>query len=235
MALSVPLDLRDVAVTPIFKHITVEDVPASERAGHAVMVTREVVEVRFAGHKLYSPIFPATAQYRREGVKTITYAERWADQYAAFLNGDAQRAAGTPLEMLKPFGITDSQLSMCRALKIYSIEALDSLEGAAAKSLGMAGNDLKDMARQWNAQRTGNSDQSALIADLQRQIAELQRQNVIPAQEHTPAQIDAAVSEADAELERLKSLYADKTGSRPKGRVTAETVRAMLADMGVDA
>ena len=58
MANSVAIDTREITVTPVFKHITVEDVPASEAEGRQVMKTLEVVEVRFAGSKLYSPVFP---------------------------------------------------------------------------------------------------------------------------------------------------------------------------------
>lgn len=235
MSLSVPIDMRDITVTPLFKHITVENIPASERAGHAVMVTREMVEVRFAGTKNYSPQFPVEAVWRRDGVKSITYAERWADQYAEFLNGNAQVAAGTPLEMLRPFGITDSQLSLCRALKIYSIEALENLEGSAAKSMGMSSNALKEMARRWRDQQSGSRDQSGEIEALKAQIEELRRANVVPETEATPAEIEVAVAEADDELERLKSLYAEKQGHRPRGNPSVDTMRAMLADMGVDA
>ncbi len=102
MALSVLIDTREITITPIFRHITVEDVPASEREQRPVMKTREVVEVRFAGSKLYSPVFPSDSMWKRDGHRVVTYAERWADQYRDFLEGNDQKASGTPLEMLKP-------------------------------------------------------------------------------------------------------------------------------------
>ena len=46
MAQSVAIDMRDIQVVPFFKHVTVEDISASEREGHAVMKVREVVEVQ---------------------------------------------------------------------------------------------------------------------------------------------------------------------------------------------
>lgn len=229
MVQPVAIDMRDVAVTPIFKYETLEDVPASEREGKQVLVTHEVVEVRFAGQKLYSPVFPAMAAYRREGLRVITYAERWADQYAAFLNGNEQRAAGTPLEMLKPYGISDAQLSLCRALKIYSIEALAQMEGQAAKNLGMAGNALKEMARQYTDEKSVSGGQAAVIADLQAQIAALR--GGIPLADPKPEEIDEAVSAADAEIEALKSQYKDLTGARPRGKPSVETLRSMVAEV----
>lgn len=228
MALSVPIDTRDIAVTPVFKYLTLEDVPASERAGTQIMKTVEAVEVRFAGSKNYSPVFPVSAMYRREGLNVITYAERWADQYAAFLSGNAQRAAGTPLEMLKPLGITDAQLSLCRALKVYSIEALDQMEGPAVKNLGMAANDLKRMASQYVADRSGGGDAAAKIAELEARIAELTR--AVPADDPKPAEIEAAVAASDDEVQRLKARYAELTGAKPKGNPGVETLREMVRE-----
>src|SRR5690606_35805174 len=173
MALSVPIDTRDISITPVFKHITVEDVPASERDGKLVMKTLEVVEVRFAGSKLYAPVFPVDAQYQREGNRVITYAERWPDQYRDFIEGNDQKAQGTPLEMLQPYGVSPNQLSLCRVLKIYSIESLHSLEGSALKSLGMHANDMKRMAKAYMDDRAKGSDSSAEIAQLRAQIEEM--------------------------------------------------------------
>src|SRR3546814_17192949 len=60
------------------------------------METKEVVEVRFAGSKNYSPIFPVDAFWKREGNRVITYGERWPDQYRQFKEGNPQEANGTP-------------------------------------------------------------------------------------------------------------------------------------------
>jgi hypothetical protein len=55
------IDPREITITPVFKHIQVENIAASEKAGYAVMEPLEVVEVRFAGQRNFSPVFPATA------------------------------------------------------------------------------------------------------------------------------------------------------------------------------
>src|SRR3546814_9721665 len=67
MARVVAIDPHEITITPVFKILEVENVPKSEVAGHAVMETKEVVEVRFAGSKNYSPIFPVDAFWKREG------------------------------------------------------------------------------------------------------------------------------------------------------------------------
>ena len=220
MALSVPIDTREITVTPVFKHITVEDVPASEREGRQVMKTLEVVEVRFAGSKLYSPVFPTDGFWQRDGHRVMTYAERWADQYRDFLAGSDQKAAGTPLEMLKSYGITDSQLSLCRALKIYSIEALDNLEGPNLKSLQMNANPLKEMAKRYLADRNTGAKAVSEIEALKAEIEKLKQ--AIPVKEHTPEEIEQAIKVADDELDaltddELKAMIKDATGQAPRG------------------
>jgi len=220
MALSVPIDTRDITITPVFKHITVEDVPASEREQRPVMKTLEVVEVRFAGSKLYSPVFPTDAFWKRDGHKIITYAERWSEQYREFLEGRDQKATGTPLEMLKTYGISDSQLSLCRALKIYSIEALHHLEGTNLKSLQMNANPLKEMARSYMADRATGASVSSEIESLRAEVERLTK--AIPAAEPTPAEIEQAIATADAEFEAmddaaLKAFIKAKTGRAPTG------------------
>jgi hypothetical protein len=230
MALSVPIDTLDVLVTPVFKYITNEDVPKSEQAGHLVMRTIEVVEARFAGSRNYSPIFPTDAFWRREGQNKITYAERWADQYRAFLDGSDQRAPGTPLEMLRQYGITDGQLSLCRALKIYSIEALENLEGPNLKSLQMNANPLKDMARKFAADRAKGGDTAAQIADLQKQIEAL----TIPKEDPNPAEIDAAIAAADYDAksdEELKAIIKARAGKAPTGNVSHQVLVNMAREL----
>ena len=225
---------KEIEVTPVFKYIEVEDVPQSEIAGHAVFKQMEVVEIRFAGSRNYSPIFPATAMYRREGLKVITYAERWERQYNAFKNGDQQEDDGTPLNMLTTYGVTPEMLSLCRVRKIYSIEALNSMEGDRLKSLGMHQNKLKEAARRFLADRGSNAVAQDEIAALRAEIAALKQQvsTDVPLQEPTVEEAEqvAAASGAygdltDAEIkERIKLA----TGEAPRGNPKRETLEMML-------
>lgn len=227
------IDPHEITVTPHWKHITVENVPQSELMGYAVMETIEVVEVRFAGHKLYSPVFRATDFWKRDGHKVLTYAERFAPQYAAFVGGDDQIANGTPLELLKPFGITPSQLSLCRALKIHSIEALNGLEGPVVRNLGMSANVLRDMARKYMDNRPGAA-MSAEIEALKAQIAALTAANVIPNNEREElAKVDPLLAEADEDAEKadLKQRIYEKTGERPRGNPSMATLRSIAQEL----
>lgn len=225
------IDTQDITVTPVFRWMDIENIPKSETAGHLVKETKEVVQVRFAGSNNYSPIFPVDAFYKREGNNIITYAERWADQYRQFKQGNPQEANGTPLEMLMPYGITPEQLSLCRTMKIYSIEALNALEGPNLKNLGMASNKLKELAAKYMADRSGGKQAMDRIAELEKQLAELKAKSTsVPADEATPEQVAEAVEEADEQLfgamteDELREYLEDKTGVKPDGRLKHESL-----------
>lgn len=209
----VEIDTRDLTVTPFFKVIEVENIPKSETAGHAVKEMVEVVEVRFAGSNNYAPIFPAHQTWRREGNKAITYAERWADQYREFKEGNPQQAKGTPLEMLRPYGATEEQLSICRVHRIYSIEALDHLEGDKLKSLGMMGNSLKELARKYRADHSASASAIKEIEELKKRIAELESTST------TIPEVEEELYEAMTEDE-LRDMIESKTGTKPDGRLS---------------
>lgn len=225
------IDTHEITVTPRFKHVTYEDVPQSEIAGRAIMKTIEAVEIRFAGQKNYSPVVPVDGFWRRDGHKVQTYAERWPDQYRAFLMGDDQIADGSPLELLKPFGVTPSQLSLCRALKIHSIEALHGMQGDAVRNLGMAGNHLREMARRYMNSLPGAA-QDDEIAALRAEIAAMKAANVIPAVETPPDLIEPLVAAADDDTRKaeLKAEIARVTGATPRGNPSVETLERMLAE-----
>lgn len=228
---------RDITITPVFKIMEIENIPKSETAGHAVMENREMVEIRFAGNKNYSPCVPTGSVWKREGNRSITYAERWPEQYRAFKEGNTQEAMGTPLEMLKGYGISGADISLCRALKIYSIEALYHLEGQAAKSLGMKANDLKAAARAFMGDRNSGAEAQSEIAALKAKLAALEARSTTPPETETaPEVIDAMVEQSDAEFEgmadsELKDEIASITGERPKGNPSRATLENALSEL----
>lgn len=210
-------------ITPFFMHINLLDNIQSEIQGKPVYEMMEVVQLRFAGDRYYSPVLKVDEMYRRVGQKVITYAERWADQYRQFLQGEAQVAEGTPLDNLTTHGITPAQLSLCRALKIYSIEALHHLEGANLKSLGSHANDLKPMAKKWMADRANGNEQLQRIAELEAKIAGMQAQVVVPKDIATPEEIDIAYLGAMTSDE-LHAIILEKTGAKADGRMKHENL-----------
>ena len=232
----VEIDPREITITPVFKYIEIENIPKSETAGHAVMETKEIVEVRFAGSKNYSPIFPTDAFWKREGNRVFTYAERWPDQYRAFKEGNPQEADGTPLEMLRVHGVTPEQISLCRALRIYSIEALHHLEGQQAKALGMHQNKLKQAVAEFMAERLNSTDALKQIEALKAEIEALKAANPLPVVDSTPDDIEQAEQAADASFEdmsddQIKDEIAKITGSKPRGNPSRATLVASLEEL----
>lgn len=233
------IDDREITITPVFKHVEVENIPKSETAGRAVMETREMVEVRFAGSKNYSPMFPTNAFWKREGNNVITYAERWPDQYRAFKEGNPQEANGTPLEMLRDHGVTPELISLCRALRIYSIESLYHLEGKGVKSLGMHANRLKDAAREFMSTRLNATDAMSEIEKLRAEIAAM-RAGIVPVQEPSPEEVEqaeAAAGGGDADPfegktdAQLKDDIEELCGARPRGNPSRPTLTATLQEL----
>lgn len=218
----VALDTRELSVTPIFGLRNIENIPKSEAAGYPVMEMREVVQVRFAGSDKYSPVFPINEFWKREGNRTITYAERWAEQYRHYKEGNPQEALGTPLEMLRLYGITPEQISICRAHRIYSIEALHHLEGQAVKSLGMAANTLKDYARRWMAENRTSSETQAELDALRAKIAALESELGLSTTFTEEDPINSDPTDADRTLARVESDEAMKAGVDSNGDLTLE-------------
>ena len=222
--------MTDYAVTPFFRYETVEDVEASRREKRAVMKTVELCEMRIAGEKNYVPTVPAESIWKNENGQPITYAERFSEQYRQFKLGATQSGEGTPLQQLRPFGISDAQISLCRALKIYSIEAVHSLEGAPLKALGVSGNELKRMANAWMAEQARGGQVVSELDALRREIAELKAEK---AADQVMAEVALEEAEVDAEIasafagmteDQLKAYIKERTGSAPRGNPSRETL-----------
>lgn len=240
MSEAVAIDIHELSVTPFFKYMEIENIPQSERAGHKVMQVREVVEVRLAGAKNYIPVFPVDAFWKRDGNRIITYAERWPDQYREFKMGNPQAAMGTPLEMLSSYGVAPSQISLCRALNIYSVEALQSTEGQGVKALGMHANTLKEAASKFLADRGAGKAAMSEVEQLRARIAELEARGSTPdnpqtkedeqAQEAVRQAIFAASEQPGFEAmtdDQLAAYIEEKTGVKPHGRTGREKLLNM--------
>src|SRR3546814_14804320 len=107
--------------------------------------------------------------------------------------------------MLRPHGVTPEQLSLCRALRIYSIEALHNLEGPSVKSLGMNANKLKAAAAEFMADRMKGQDTLGEIEALKAEIERLKaRSTVPPVQDSTTEEIEAALQAADDRSEERR-------------------------------
>lgn len=220
---------RDIqmGVAPYFMKLTTENIPQSYVKKQYVGRTDEVVQIRFPADTRFSPVFPVDAMWTRNGNDVITYAERFADQYRAFVSGDDQVSAGTPLEMLNAYGMTPDLISYCRTMKIYSIEALHNLEGQNLKNLGMRGNRLKEMARQYMSTLSQGMDTMSEIETLRAEIERLKAGNVIPEQEFNGVDAGDIDDFAIMTDEELRTFLEQKTGVKPDGRWNRDRLENM--------
>lgn len=208
-------------VVPFFKSVPVENPAMSKAAGRPIFEDVDMVEVRIAGERNYTPTFPAHAMWRRVDGEEITYAQRFADEYARFAAGKEQVAVGTPLSEL-PF-LTEARRAELRACKVYTAEALASIEGKNLAALGLTGREMKNQAQAYLESAGGSAKTVALAAevnDLRAQLAAMRGEEVV-----------ALAPATDDEKERLKSQIADMTGQRPRGNPSVDTLREMLSDL----
>lgn len=216
---------NDALVVPFFKNMAIELPAETKKAGRPIFKDMEVVEVRIAGDRNYSPVFPAHSMWKRVNGDEITYAQRWPEAYERFAAGREQVAHGTPLSEL-PF-LSEAKRQELRALKVYTAEALASLDGKNLSNLGAGGREMKNQAEAYLAKAAGASRDVALAAEveaLRAELAALRADGAAPAPE--PAPVDD-----DAEKEAIKAEIAELSGARPRGNPSLTTLREMLADL----
>lgn len=235
--MAIPGEGVNHGATPYFRHENIFNEPQSRIHNRPVYDLKEVVEIRFAANPQYKPVFGVDEMESTDpNGQVITWAERYSKQYQAFVAGAAQEADGTPLEELIPYGISQAQLSICRALSIYSIEALHHLEGVGIKRLGVHGNDLKPMAKRYMENRASGSQQQSEINELKRQLAALrgETQEGLGEEIFVSTELQAVDPFLPAELseelspEAMKAQIKELTGQAPRGTPSIDTLKMML-------
>lgn len=208
---------NDALVVPFFKSVAVEDEKASKKAGRPIFKDLEVVEIRIAGDRNFAPVFPANSMWRRVDGDEISYADRWPEAYARFKEGQEQVAHGTPLSEL-PF-LTEGKRQELRGLKVYTAEALASLDGKNLTNLGPKGREFKDQAAAYLERAKGVAVDTALRARIEELEAIVATGG------------GSSGAEDQSERDILKAQIAEKTGAKPRGNPSVETLREMLAEL----
>ncbi len=216
---------NDTQITPIFKIIPVHDPIASKKAGRPIFEDVEFVEIRIAGDANHKPCHPALSHWAYRNGESISYAERWSDQYARFKENRQQVTSGTPLDEA-PF-LTASKRSELKALHIYTVEALMNLDGRNLKALGMEGRQLKDKAKAYIDSASGSAREVELAGEVAalKQELENMRKDLLQAKA-PPAPIKGDSVPAPAEVEdmgftswteeELRSYLDEETGESHK-------------------
>jgi len=215
-------DYAEKAVYPIFSYESIENIAKSERAGRPIFEEIEMVSVHIAGERNLVHTARVNEECGRDGFRKVTWAERFADEYNAWKEGEAQGVRGTPLTALQQFGVTQSQISLCISRKIHTVEMLMQLEGQNLKSLGMDANALKEAARSYMADRNDKRALADEVAELREELARLKGSAPV----HDP--IPVADEYADLSDDQIKEQIAAIVGAKPRGNFARPNLIALL-------
>lgn len=226
---------------------------ASKSKGRPIYDDIEVCRIRMSGDRLNSPVFPAHAEApggitRADGtIEKATYAQKYNRQYQEFKAGKAQTKEGTPLEEL-PF-LTAAKRNELKALHIYTAEALAALDGQPLKTLGQGGRELKNQAQAYMDKAAGSADITRLASEAAFYKAEAERLQNELNQRGTQAPDDERVTEnlgyeqsvpevvsefEDWDDNLIKEFIAEKTGQKPKGNPSHETLVKMADELAAE-
>lgn len=229
------LTAKEAGMTPIFYTAQVEDVKASREAGRPIYVDEERIEYRFAANRNFNFHDLAHGFHEEKNGEVITHAMRFPDAYRKFKETGGNEAAGTPLRNLP--GLTAIQISTLKALSIYTIEALASVEGQNVKNLGPHAYAMKQSAQKYLAAAGGRVEMTEVMAE----IAALKAKNdelsrIVAANRPEPIQFNTAEPEhsdpyAGVDDSELKDQIEAATGSRPRGNPSRATLIGMLSDL----
>lgn len=171
----------DAGTVVTFKNVPVFNDGKSTAEGRPIYDDQVICEVKFAANKQTVGAYPAheVCGWTEDpsGMRVPqTYAMKFNEQYLAFMNGDGQAQDGTPLEAAT--FISASKRLELKALNIYTLEALASLDGQPLKRLGMGGRTLQAEAAAFLEKAPGVATEQlvGVVADQDRRIAELEAQ-----------------------------------------------------------
>jgi hypothetical protein len=203
-----------------------ENKHASLKAGRPVFDDIEMCEIIIPGDRSRTLLVPALAEWKRFGTTRVTYAERFKDHYARYKANEGPVVEGTPLSEA-PF-LTMGQRASYKALDIYTVEQLAALSGQGIKNLGVGGLAVVQQAKAYLSAASSTADTAAMLIRIEELEAQL-RESLKP----KPLE-DDAVTGANYELlsvDDLKAHIEARTGSRPRGNPSQQTLVAMAYDL----
>lgn len=184
----------------------VENHKKTKEAGRPIYDDVEMVSIMAPGNTKTEHTARAHAMHYDSNVqKQWTYAERFKEHYRDFKDGVEEQGSGTPLAEA-PF-LSVSQKAEMHAMKIRTVEQLAGMSDRNIRAKGMGFREHVDAAKAYLDTAQGTSALAGEMAELRRQLAELQAS--APKQETQTAPMGF-------------ESYED------------EDLRAMLSDAGVD-
>lgn len=220
-----------------------ENKAESRKAGRPIFREVEMVKIMIAGDPKNTLVAPAHSSKgaNRETGEQMTYAKQFPEHYRLFKAQQSQHMAdGTPLDEV-PW-LTVSRRAELKALSIFTVEQLASLDGTPLNRIGMDGRSLKNQAQAWLDKAAGAAVESRLadelavrdelIERLRADIEQLKAGASVPetstAQMAEPS-IPASVEDSPFmawDDEDIKVWIKDATGARPAGNPSHATLVA---------
>lgn len=228
----------DAALVATFKHLAVKNEAKTLEAGRPIYDDMEVCEIRFPGKRDYS-VFPATlvSHWRDDpegGQVAVSYAERFSHQYRQFKMLAQQTKTGTPLASA-PF-LSEGKRAELRALNIYTVEALASIDGQELKNLGYNGREFKNQAQTYIDESKRAAPDMQLMAKLeaaQARLSLLEEDNKLLKAAVPPSEPENEFS--GMSVEQLRDYITTQTGIAPQGNINRKTLLRMAMDARPDA
>lgn len=208
------------------------DLVATKKQGIPQFLNVEMVKIRFPADRNRTLVRPAHAEWKKDRGQIVTYAMRFPEEYRRFKAGQAPVVHGMPLSEA-PF-LNEAQRRMLRALDVYTVEQLSSLEGVPLRNLGMNGREMVEAAKAFLDTARGSADTVRLAAENEKLRAEIdllrhQTLAAAVAPSQTPASSPGPFSDWEDEL--LKEFIAEKTGSKPRGNPSHGTLVQMAEEL----
>ena len=192
-----------------------ENPAKSKAAGRPIFDEIEMVSIMAPGNTKTEHTARAHGMhYVPEAGRQMTYAERFQPHYDAFKAGLDDHVSGTPLSEA-PF-LSLGQKAEMRAKKILTIEQLAGMADRDIRSAGMGFREYVDSAKAYLDTATGTSSLASEMAELRRQLAELQGNS-----KPEPAPAQSAFAAMDAE--DLRNMLSD-AGVEVDGRWKRDTL-----------
>lgn len=151
---------------PRFHFHPVEDPVATAAQGRPIFVQQERVQIIQPGNPS-SPVLMVTDNER----------QRWPDQYAAFVKGEQVSVHGTPIEQWAY--LPRNAVLELKAIDLHTIEQIAGLPDSAIHKIGMAGRNIRDMAKAYLDDADAQAITSTAIARAERaelRVATLEKQ-----------------------------------------------------------
>ena len=185
-------DKKKETAFPEFYYDSVEDKDASDKAGHPVYRSVEMVLVHQPGDRLNIPNLPVTDRLR----------ERFARHYEAFKKEEEMpEVDGTPLEMWP--GINPAQKKTLKIMECHSVDQLAEIPDNILQDCGIGMVALRAKARNWIEIRDGSSS----VVSMKNRLQKLEERSI---------EQDEKIAELRDENEALSKNQKRSPGRPPK-------------------